>query len=56
MYTSSSSLRGVDCDTDHYLVFAECRERLSARKRKTKKFGVEWFKLGDLNYVEIKEE
>jgi hypothetical protein len=28
MYTSYSSFRGADCDTDHYLVFAEYRERL----------------------------
>jgi hypothetical protein len=32
------SLRGADCDIDHYLVVAEVRERLAVSKQATQKF------------------
>jgi len=36
---------GVDCDTDHYLVFANVRERLAVSKQAAKKFDVKRFNL-----------
>jgi hypothetical protein len=35
------SFRGADSDTDHYLVVAEVRERLSARKQAAQRTDVE---------------
>jgi len=37
--------RAADCDTDHYLVVAELRERISVSKRARKKFDLERFDL-----------
>jgi hypothetical protein len=39
------SFRGADCDSDHYLVVAEVRERLAVGKRMVKKMDVERFNL-----------
>jgi len=35
------SLRGADCDSNHYLVIAEVRERLSVGKQGAQKFHVD---------------
>jgi hypothetical protein len=35
--------RGVDCDTDHYLVVAKVRERLTVSGRTTHRFHMERF-------------
>jgi hypothetical protein len=50
------SFRGADCDSDHYLVVSNVRERLAVSKRIVKKMHMERFNLKQLNEEEIKEE
>ncbi len=47
---------GADCDTDHYLVVAEVRERLAVSKQATQKFDRERFNLGKLNELEVRKQ
>jgi hypothetical protein len=50
----AQSLTGADCDTDHYLVAAEVRQRLSVSKRVAPKFDVEGFNLKKVSDVDVK--
>jgi hypothetical protein len=50
------SFRGVDCNTDHYLVMAKVWERLAVTKQTIHIFHIERFNLKKLNVVEDKEQ
>jgi hypothetical protein len=50
------SFRGADCDTEHYLVVAEVRERLAVSKRAEQKVDTERFNVKKLNEVDVKEQ
>jgi hypothetical protein len=48
--------RATDCDTDHYMVVANVRERLAVSKQTTHTYYMERFNLKKLNEVESKEQ
>jgi hypothetical protein len=50
------SFRAADCDSDHHLVVANVRERLSVNKQRSHRFDMERFSLKKLNQVEDKEQ
>jgi hypothetical protein len=50
------SFRAADCDTDHYLVVANVRERLAVSKQTAHRVHMERFNLKKLNAVEGKEQ
>ena len=49
------SFRGADCDTDHYLVVANVRERLAVNKQAAQKFDGERFNLRKLKELEVRK-
>jgi hypothetical protein len=50
------SLRAADCDSDHYLVVAKVRERLTVNKQISQRFHMERFNHKKLNDVEGKDQ
>jgi hypothetical protein len=50
------SFRGDDCDTDHYLVVAKLRERISVSKQARQNSDLERFYLKKLDDVKVKEK
>jgi len=50
------SIRGVDCDTDHYLVVAKVRERLAVSKQTVQNVNVERFNHRKLNELKVRKQ
>jgi hypothetical protein len=50
------SYRAADCDTDHYLVVENVREKLAMNKQRSHRFHMERFNLKKLDEVQGKEQ
>ena len=46
----------MDCDTEHYLVVAKVRERLTVSKQAAQRFDGERFNLRKLNELEVRKQ
>jgi hypothetical protein len=55
-YIRCPILRGTDYDTDHFLVAAILRARISVSKRARQKSDLERFEPRNLDHVEVKEK
>jgi len=54
-YTRCTISHGSYCDTAHYLVVADVKERLAVSKQATQKLYVEIFNFRKLNEMEVKK-
>jgi len=54
--SDARSFRRIYRDTDHYLVVAKVRERLTVSKQETRKFDAERFNVRKLNELEFRKE
>jgi hypothetical protein len=50
------SARGVDCDTDHYLVVAQLGESLEVRKQAAQKYDAERFNFRKQHGMEVRKK
>ena len=50
------SFRGADFDTDHYVLIAKVRERLSVGKQAAQRFDRQRFNLSKLNELEVRKQ
>jgi len=50
------SFRGVDCDTDHYLVVEKVKESLAVSQQAAQKFDVEIFNNRQLSELEVMKQ
>jgi hypothetical protein len=50
------SFRAADCDSDHYLVVANVREKLAVSKQTTHRVHMEKFNFNKIKEVELKEQ
>jgi len=55
-YSRYTKFRGVDSDTDHYLVVATFREILAVSKEAARNFYRERFNLRKLNELEVRKQ
>jgi hypothetical protein len=50
------SFRAADCDSDHYMVVVQVKEKLALNKQRSQRFDMERFNLKKLNEMEGKQK